>query len=489
MVNMKKISPIIVLIICLSLTFIFAAHVITNDISIIPEDVNSIVRIVVNNTDTLEAANISVVNITLPSNFIFATLSNSTTAGTHTFSNTSNVLSWVNDGLVMNITNQSFVFNVTMATAGTYNFSVYTWNSTTLSSSNVSITINDTTFPTVSLVSIVSGGNYSGTFTLNATITEDTPSKVYFNVTNSSGGQNGTFTASRVGTSSSWNATINTSHYIDGVYNISVWVNDSNNQINNSVVAINLRIDNTAPVITYFYCTPTSVYPSDTVTCTCTTLTDAGSGISSTAFTVNPSTATLGTSTQTCTSTDRVGNSISATTTFDVVSRPSGDPSSSSSSSTQTWSNTYITTDTQFQTGYSKTLNAKERVKVKVVNTDHYIGVKSITSTSAVIEIASDPIEITLDIGEDAKADVNDDGVYDIYVVLNNIVDGKAEITIQKISEEVAQGEEAVTTTGEITTPQEETPAESIKSKTWILVVVIVLVLIIIGAGYKIKKK
>ena len=123
------------------------------------------------------------------------------------------------------------------------------------------------------------------------------------------------------------------------------------------------------------------------------------------------------------------------------------------------------------------------------MDADHYIGVKSITLTSAIIEIASDPIEITLDIGEDAKADVNDDGVYDIYVILNNIVNGKAEVTIKKISEEVAQGEEAVITTGEITTPQKETPAESMKSKTWILVVVIVLVLIIIGAGYKIKKK
>lgn len=489
----KKILPVALLVICLS-SFLIATHVVTIDTSIIPEDISSIVRIVVNNTDTTEAANISVVNISLPSNFIFSANTNSTTGGTHTFTNTSSVLTWANDGLVMNITNQSFVFNVTMATAGVYNITVYTWNSTDLSTSYKEITINDTTFPSVSALNLpVTSGNYSGSIILNATIVDDTESLVYFNITNSSGGQNGTFTAS--GSGNSWNATMNTSNFADGLYNISVWVNDSNNQINNTVIATTVRIDNTAPTNTYFYCTPDSVYVDETVTCSCTGAADSGSGLASTVFTTNPSTSSTGTFTETCTMTDRAGNTYAPTATYTVTASPSGSSfasggSSSSSSSVQTWSMTYTSTEDQLKAGYTRKLSANERVKVRVINEEHFVGIKSVTETSAVIEIASDPIEITLDVGEDAKADVNEDGVYDIYVKLNSITDGKADITITKIEQEIQEGEKAIETTGEIIPPETETPEDSSKmdSKWYWIIGAVVVIIILIGLGLRLNK-
>lgn len=485
----QKILPVVFFIICIS-SFIFAAHVITTSDGatslIVNEDVGFIYNLTINNTDTTLAGNITNVNITFSSSlFSFITDSNGTDAGTHTFTNTSTILTWANDGLVLNLTKHYFWFNATVATPGYYNLTITTTNETQSVSTNISVYINDTNYPLVSITNPLTGGNYSGSFILNATITDDTTSLVYFNITNSSGGQNGTFTASNTA-GSSWNVTINTSTYIDGLYNITVYANDSNNQLNSSILVYKVRFDNTAPTNTNFYCTPNSVYTDAIVTCYCEGVADAGVGVSSTVFTSSPSTTTAGTFTQTCTITDILGNSYAPTTTYTVNNRPSG--GSLSGTTTQTWSMTYTATENQFQAGYTKSIKAKERVKLKIGNEDHFVGVKSVTVTSATIEIASDPIEITLDIGEDAKADVNDDGIYDIYVLLNNIVDNKADITITKIAEEIPEGEESITTTGEIVTP-EETPAESERNYNWVWIVVIILVLIAIGVGYKVKKK
>lgn len=485
---MKKIISSGVVFVAL-LMFVFAAHTITNSTPIIPEDINSIVTINVDNTDALVNANISTVNITIPSGFVFIENSNSTDAGTHTFSNTSNVLSWVNDGLVMNLTNNDFNFNVTVATAGTYSITVDTLNVSGLSSSNVSITINDTTFPLVSITAPVTGGNYSGSFSLTANVTDDTTSLVYFNVTNSSGGQNGTFTASNTSLSS-WNATINTSTYVDGLYNITVYSNDSNNQQNNSILSYSVRIDNTNPTISSFSCSPATVNIRATTTCTCTGA-DGGSGVLTTGYESTPTTQLTGTFTETCTVTDRAGNTGTSTTTYTVTGGGGGGSAAvGGGSTTQTWSMTYTSTENQFLEGFTKSIKAKERIKVKIGNEEHHVGVKSVTTTSATIEIASDPITVELDIGEDARVDVNKDDIYDIYVILNNIVNNKVEITIKKISEEIPEGEEeSIETTGEIVTSEEIVTEEPEKSYVWVWIVVIILILIIIGAGYKIKKK
>ena len=392
MINTKRVLLVTSFVIFLT-SFIFAASTITTSGGAtsysVDEDVGFIYNISVNNTDTNFTGNITNVNITFSSNlFSFIDGSNGTDAGTHTFTNTSTILTWTNDGLVMNLTTQYFWFNATVSTPGNYNLTITTTNATQSVSTNISVTINDTTNPS----------------------------------------------------------------------------------------------------ITSFSCTPSSVYTGSTVTCSCSG-SDAGSGVASTSFTASPSTSTVGTSTQTCIVTDIAGNTISSTITFDITNRPSSPAVSSSSTATSFWTGTtYTTTENTLESGFTKEVAVKQRVKVRVDNEDHHVGLKSITSTSATIEIASDPIEITLDIGEDTKADVNDDGIYDIYVILNNIIGGKADITIKKISESVPEGiEESVETTGEITTPGEETPTETEKSYAWLWVVGILVILI--GIGYKFKDK
>jgi len=56
-------------------------------------------------------------------------------------------------------------------------------------------------------------------------------------------------------------------------------------------------------------------------------------------------------------------------------------------------------------------------------------------SQSAVIQIMSDPMNVTFKIGEEKKFDLNNDMFYDLYVKLNSIINKKANVTIRKINE------------------------------------------------------
>jgi PGF-pre-PGF domain-containing protein len=76
------------------------------------------------------------------------------------------------------------------------------------------------------------------------------------------------------------------------------------------------QIDKGDPMIDSFSCTDGS--QGQTVTCEC-SASDTLSGMSTTIFTLNPSTTTVGTFSTTCTATDNAGNSVSNTTTYTIT--------------------------------------------------------------------------------------------------------------------------------------------------------------------------
>jgi hypothetical protein len=120
------------------------------------------------------------------------------------------------------------------------------------------------------------------------------------------------------------------------------------------------------------------------------------------------------------------------------------------------------------------------------------VGIREISATSATIEIASDPVQIEMDVGDDAKVDLDENGFYDIYVKLNSITNLKADITIEGISEEVVaeEGEEAATveTSGEIVGPEEE--EGGLGMTFWIvLVIVIIAVIAVIAVIIRAKRR
>ncbi len=373
-----------------------------------------------------------------------------------------------------------------------FSFSAFFINGTRgANSSNVSMYV-DSTIPAVSSpVRPVVNGNYSDSIVLNVSIVDAGGAiLVWFNITNSSGMTNGTYIATNH-EGNYWNDTLNTSLFPDGDYNVTVYANDTVNNLNNSISSGAFTIDNTNPVAT-FTCSPSIIGDGATTTCTCTG-TDASSGVDSSlttaavTITANSTFGTFTTGTSNCTITDYAGNTHNATGTYTVASDSATDGTSSSSTTALKWTRSYSISDNQFKEGYTQQLATKGRIKFKVGSTIHQVGVLELTETTAKIEVSSTPQEATLAIGDTRKFDVSEEGYYDISVTLNSILDGKADLTIMSINE-------LITEESEVGEQEKEEDAEggeeiqessSIFKKWWFWLIV---VLVIVGIGYYVKE-
>jgi parallel beta-helix repeat protein len=184
--------------------------------------------------------------------------------------------------------------------------------------------------------------------------------------------------------------------------------------------------------------------------------------------------------------------------TSSLIEEINSDPSSSPGGGIATpsfWKNTFVINDEQFTEGVTKQLQKTHRMKIKVNNEFHHVGVVDLTETEATINISSETIQVKLNVGEDAKVDVTGDNFYDVYVILNNILISnetqdkvpKANITIKNIHEEIPkESDSPIETTGEVT--GEEIIEES-KNIIPIVIGAIVLILILILAGIVIYRK
>jgi hypothetical protein len=301
---------------------------------------------------------------------------------------------------------------------------------------------------------------------------------------NWSGGWHANETTSITGTSNSTSLTkdLDNGSYI---WNCLAYDNDSNFDWGDSNYT--LIVDTTAPTVS-FNCTPSSVNRGATVTCTC-SASDSEAGVNTISYIANPPTSSAGSYSTTCTAIDNAGNSGNATASYTVTL--SGGGNGGGGGSETFWLNTHIITNEQFSEGFTKSLEARQRVQVQVNNEDHYVGVKELTETSATIEILGDPIEIKLNVEEDVKVDVTNDGYYDIYVKLNSIVDNKANVLVKKLHEKISEEVKGpVETTEEIITDD-----KTKQGLSWLWIIVGVLILLIVGViiliykVYKTKNK
>tara|TARA_Y100000034_G_C6884393_1_gene405855 strand:- start:271 stop:2169 length:1899 start_codon:yes stop_codon:yes gene_type:complete len=414
------------------------------------------------------------------------------------------ILDNMNETKIYNVTNISGdYYNVTIYTNnysdGLYNITVLANDSTGNANNSEYITVRfDNTVPSeINLSSThISMANYSGTITMNFTIVDVTSGGggVSVNFTNDS---NGTlFVGSVHNSGKDFSIDIDTTSIADGVYNVTIYANDSAGNLNTTTnVLQDVRIDNTAPTGS-ISCTPNPITAGGTATCACSTADeDGGSGINSnqTSFTASPVTSNTGSLTQTCNFADLAGNTGSASTSLVVnLGGGGGGGSGGGGSSENFYTKTVpiVSEDfTKLET-ITQQLKPKERIKIRLGESEegkndgeeHYIGVRSVTLVSAVVEIASDPVRIDLDIGEEAKVDLTGDGFYDVYVKLNKIENGRADLTIRSIKEEVPEEEleegdvSGVDTSGDIIPIVEE---ESSLLWLWILIGVVV----VIGAG------
>src|SRR3989344_2148474 len=234
---------------------------------------------------------------------------------------------------------------------GTYTLNANITNATSsaiianLTNTSTSIKIDRT--PPISTTSNFSSNFYAGAnlsssnggvFTLNLSISDATVGvdTVLVNITNrSSGVSNATITLTREGSTNQFVTTINTSHYMDGSYNLTIIATDYLSNVNNSAVLENVIFDSTAPSVS-FSCSPNPVEQNDVITCSC-SATDVITGLNTSygssglSFTANPSTTQTGPSfSVSCTSQDLAGNTKTVTTTYSVTSGGSGSGGGSS---------------------------------------------------------------------------------------------------------------------------------------------------------------
>jgi len=213
---------------------------------------------------------------------------------------------------------------------------------------------------------------------------------------------------------------------------------------------------------------------------------------------------------------DSSGNINSSSVTFikDTSAPPidngntgGGGGGGSAGSTSQFWKMTYnpVDSDLKNPTGYIKVLGASERIKFNILNSEHHVGIISIStnSDSAVIQIMSSPINVTFNLGEEKKFDLNNDGFYDLYVKLNSIVNKSANLTITQINEKLNStikndsdsGNEINKNVNNSTNRSENKLKKSSNIPLILIVVIIVLVvliivvLLVIRFAYKSKRR
>ena len=267
---------------------------------------------------------------------------------------------------------------------------------------------------------------------------------------------------------------LNLTGLADGNHSINIWANDTVNNVGVNLSSYVVWVDTTAPPTPAFSCTPTSVYVAETITCSCSG-TDASSGVASTSYTTNPLTAETGTLSTSCTITDNAGNSVSSSLSYIVGIRSGG-----SSSQSYNWVRTYVITEDQFNKGFTRELGVGNRVKLEVGGEIHYAGVVGLTSTKATINVSSISQQNIMSIGEEWRVEVTGDNYYDLLIKLDDIISGKADVTINSIYEliggDLDQSGQGTTTDGDVSESQDK---EKGSSNWWIWTILIVGLIII----------
>jgi hypothetical protein len=373
-------------------------------------------------------------------------------------------------------------------TEGNYTFIVGALNTTgsgneANATTNISIYI-DRTAPVISLpvYTNATAKKNSTTLTLNISVVD------------ASSGVTGTIclidvngTNQSIALATGWcNGTIGLEGVSDGNTTLTIYANDTVNirGLNNSFVVL---ADTTEPVPSAS-CSPSSVIAGESFPCSCSG-SDVTSGLNSSAnsgSTTSPDGVSIapihdGVFTYTCSVTDYAGNSKTGTATYTVtlpISR-----SSSGSTTTSFYTKTIPKTSQDFseiqqiETSLFSGggLAVKERISFKLENENHYLGVKELTSSSVKIEIASDPVEAEMNVGEEKKFDLDSDGYYDVLVIVNGIGNNRADLTMNYIHELIsADSTSPITEQGEDIIPE-----SSIEKKTnWTWVVFIFLLII-----------
>lgn len=137
------------------------------------------------------------------------------------------------------------------------------------------------------------------------------------------------------------------------------------------------------------------------------------------------------------------GISGSATTTPDQDPDPDSDEEGGGGTGGTTasfWNFTFPDSDKELKIKgkVTRLLDRAERVRIKVNGTLHYVGLISLTTSKATINVSSTPQQAVFDIGEVIDFSVDNDTIDDVRVTLKDIENDQAEVTIEYISQDAS---------------------------------------------------
>ena len=249
----KKIIPVSFTIIIFLLVFAVAAIVVSPTSKNVAEDVSNVFNITINNTNDGQIANITEVNITIPSSFSFAASSNGTSVSGSAFKISSTVASWVNaSSYVVNgsTTNNNFWINITATSPGNYNITLSISNGTFLSLSNLSVSINDSTVP--ASISYTTNTETNDSYVSRSTLlinvsASDAETGVLDMITINL--FNSTYARINQSVSSTNPLFRNYTSLADGIYHFNATVNDTYGNSNASIELRTVTLDTRKPVL------------------------------------------------------------------------------------------------------------------------------------------------------------------------------------------------------------------------------------------------
>lgn len=187
------------------------------------------------------------------------------------------------------------------------------------------------------------------------------------------------------------------------------------------------------------------------------------------------------------------GVNVAGTFSTDSCLSDGASGGSGPSGSSGTWTSTYVDDSKELSVlgSVSRDLGAKQRIRLKVLGEEHYVGVKSLTGNSAIIEVASTPQEYTFNVGDVKKFDVDGDGFYDMSVNLESIASAKAMVKVSPIHEVVSTTEEKAKEESKVrgeASGETLTGRSGLSSGAWVGIIIL-LIAIIAVVVYFVRKR
>lgn len=156
------------------------------------------------------------------------------------------------------------------------------------------------------------------------------------------------------------------------------------------------------------------------------------------------------------------------------------------SSSVSSTGAVYVPSNYQIEAGYTGEYKSRDSIKFQIFDSEdgrHSLLIDGIGEDYVNFTLKSDPVKFTLGIGQSAKFNLTSESYYDLLIKLDNILNNRARITIQKINDPIVVEYREINTSveGNKTSSSEETK----DNKNWIIVVIALAVMVILVYFYE----